>query len=98
MPAAMILGAGRQADRQPPGGDVIDGAPPGVGGGDAVADQPLVQRQIWELGLVGLRIGCLSAGAPGRGLGIEPLARSGRTAGARAVAAGRVPAVVPGGL
>src|SRR4029077_5990585 len=38
------LRPGGQADRQAPGGDVVDGAAPGVGGGDAVADQPLVQR------------------------------------------------------
>jgi hypothetical protein len=29
---------------------VIDRGTPGVGGGDAVADQPLVQLQIRELG------------------------------------------------
>jgi len=50
------LRPGGQADRQPPGGDVIDRSP-GVGGGDAVADQPLVQRQIRELALLGARIG-----------------------------------------
>ena len=38
------LRPGGQPDGQPPGGDVVDGAAPGVGGGDAVADQPLVQR------------------------------------------------------
>ena len=84
------LRPGGQADGQPPGGDVIDSAAPGVGGGDAVADQPLVQRQIRELALLDARMpGRISAGAAGRGLGIEPLARSGR-------AAGRAPAVVPG--
>ena len=41
-----------QDDGQAPGGDVVDGAAPGVGGGDAVADQPLVQLQIRELALV----------------------------------------------
>ena len=51
------LRPGGQADGQPPGGDVVDGAAPGVGGGDAVADQPLVQRQIRELALLGARAG-----------------------------------------
>ena len=37
------LRPGRQPDGQPPGGDVVDGAAPGVGGGDAVADQPFIQ-------------------------------------------------------
>ena len=42
---------------------MIDGAAPGVGGGDAVADQPLVQRQIWELALLDARAG--EASRPG---------------------------------
>ena len=36
---------------------MVNGAAPGVGGGDAVADQPLVQRQIRELALLGARAG-----------------------------------------
>ncbi len=36
------LGAGGQPDGQPPGGDVIDGAVPGVGVGGADVDEPLV--------------------------------------------------------
>ena len=51
------LRPGGQADRQPPGGDVIDRGAPGIGGGDAVADQPLVQRQIRELALLHFRAG-----------------------------------------
>jgi hypothetical protein len=50
------LRPGGQADGQPPGGDMIDGAAAGVGGGDAIADQPLVQRQIRELALLGSRV------------------------------------------
>ena len=72
------LRPGGQADGQPPGGDVIDRAAPGVGGGDAVADQPLVQRQIRELALLGARTG--EASRPGRrdaARAIGPLARSG---------------------
>ena len=60
------LRPGGQADGQPPGGDVIDRAAPGVGGGDAVADQPLVQRQIRELALLDARAGAHLAGAAGR--------------------------------
>src|SRR6266516_6521777 len=37
------LGAGGQPDRQPPGGEVVDGAALGVGGGDAVVNEPFVQ-------------------------------------------------------
>ena len=62
------LRPGGQADGQPPGGDVIDRGAPGVGGGDAVADQPLVQRQIRELALLGARIGVHL----GRGGGTRP--------------------------
>ena len=51
------LRPGRQANRQPTGGDMVDRAAPGVGGGDAVADQPLVQRQIRELALLHFRAG-----------------------------------------
>src|SRR6516225_4002136 len=36
------LGPGGQPDSQPPGGEVIDGSSPAVGGGDAVADEALV--------------------------------------------------------
>ena len=42
-----VLRPGGQPDGQPPGGDVIDGAAPGVGGGGAVVDEPLVQGQLW---------------------------------------------------
>jgi len=45
-----------QADGKAPGGDVVDRAAPG-GGGDAVVDQPLVQRQIRELALLDARAG-----------------------------------------
>jgi hypothetical protein len=51
------LRLGGQADGQSPRCDVIDGTAPGVGGGDAVADQPLVQRQVRELALLSTRIG-----------------------------------------
>ncbi len=46
-----LLRTGGQPDGQPPGGDVVDGAAPGVGG-DAVADQPLVELQVRELALL----------------------------------------------
>ena len=62
------LRPGGQADGQPPGGDVIDSAAPGVGGGDAVADQPLVQLQVRELVLLDARIG----ERLGRGGGTRP--------------------------
>ena len=42
-----VLGPGGQPDGQPPGGDVVDEAVPGVGDGGAVADEPLVQGQLW---------------------------------------------------
>jgi hypothetical protein len=51
------LRPGRQADGQPPGGDMVDGAAPGVGSGDAIVDQPLVQLQIRELALLDARAG-----------------------------------------
>ena len=41
-----VLGAGGQPDGQPPGGDVIDGAVPGVGVGGADVDEPLVLGQV----------------------------------------------------
>ena len=44
-----VLGAGGQPDGQPPGGDVIDGAVPGVGIGGADAYEPLVLRQVQVL-------------------------------------------------
>ena len=47
------LWPGRQPDRQPPGGDVIDWSVPRVGGGDAVADQALVQGQVRERPVLG---------------------------------------------
>src|SRR4029077_19560665 len=40
------LGPGGQPDGQPPGGEVIDSGAPGVGGGDAVTDEPLVQGKV----------------------------------------------------
>jgi hypothetical protein len=86
------LRPGRQADRQPPGGDVIDGAAPGVGGSDAVADQPLVQRQVRELALLGAR----ASGRAGRGRAAGPYARSAWAAGSRTAAAVRGLPVVPG--
>ena len=48
-----VLRPGGQPDRQPSGGDVIDWAVPRVGGGDAVADQPLVQGQVRERPVLG---------------------------------------------
>jgi hypothetical protein len=74
------LRPGRQEDRQPPGGDMVHRSAPGVGGGDAVADQPLVQRQIRELALLHFRAGAhLSrrlarrvATCGGRGCGARP--------------------------
>src|SRR6266566_1996071 len=47
------LRPGGQPDGQPPGGDMVDGAPPAVRGGDAVADEPLVQRQVRERPVLG---------------------------------------------
>ena len=41
-----VLGAGGQPDGQPPGGDVIDGAVPGIGVGGADVDEPLVLGQV----------------------------------------------------
>ena len=41
------LRAGGQPDGQPPGGDMIDWPAPGVSRGGAVADETLVQRQLW---------------------------------------------------
>jgi hypothetical protein len=38
-----VLGAGGEPDGQPPGGDVVDGAVLGVGGGGALVDELLVQ-------------------------------------------------------
>ena len=101
------LRPGGQADGQPPGGDVIDGAAPGVGGGDAVADQPLVQRQVRELALLGARAGedlirwlaGRVATCGGRCCGARPGHRAigavGLSRRGRA-AAGRALAVVPG--
>jgi hypothetical protein len=51
---------------------VVDGAAPGVGGGDAVADQPLVQRQIRELALLNARTGVRLGRSRWSGLAIEP--------------------------
>ena len=72
---------------------MIDGAAPGVGGGDAVADQPLVQRQIRELALLDARTG--SASRPGRRAGARPSAWPVARPGPGG-AAGRALAVVPG--
>ena len=85
------LRPGGQADGQPPGGDVIDRAAPGVGGGDAVVDQPLVQRQIRELALLDARTGRRLG--RGGGPGPRPSVPVERGPGA---AAGRALAVVPG--
>jgi hypothetical protein len=49
------LGAGGQPDGQPPGGEVVDGAALGVGGGDAVVDEPLIQRQVRTRTVLGQR-------------------------------------------
>ena len=75
---------------------MIDGGAPGVGGGDAVADQPLVQLQIRELALFDARAGAQAGRAAGRGLAAGPYARPGWAAGARPAAAGRGLVVVPG--
>ncbi len=37
-----------QPDRQPPGGEVIDGTAPAVSCGDTVVDEALVQWLVWE--------------------------------------------------
>jgi hypothetical protein len=42
------LGPGGQPDGQPPGGDVVDDGAAAVGFGDAVVDEPLVQREVRE--------------------------------------------------
>ena len=91
------LRPGGQPDGQPPGGDVVDGAAPGVGGGDAVADQLLVQRPDPGAGSPRRPApGRISVGAAGRDLVVEPYARSGWATEARAAAAGRARALVPG--
>ena len=91
------LRPGGQADGQPPGGDVIDGAAPGVGGGDAVADQPLVQRQIRELALLDARAGAhLSRWLAGR-VATCGARRCGARPGHRAIGAVRLSRRGPGG-
>ncbi len=81
-----VLGAGGQPDGQPPGGDVIDGAVPGVGVGGADVDEPLVLRQVQ----VWLVAGQLADG-PGQGW----CAAVRRRRGCLAVRRG-VPVVLPG--
>ena len=51
------LGPGGQPDGQPPGGDVVDDGAAAVGGGDAVGDEPLVQRQVRERPVHGQPVG-----------------------------------------
>ena len=46
-----------QPDGQPPGGEVVDGTPLAVGGGDAVADEPLVQGKVREWPILGKPVG-----------------------------------------
>ena len=46
-----------------PGGEVVDGAALGVGGGDAVVDEPFVQGKVWARAVLGQPVG---AGWPGR--------------------------------
>ena len=90
------LRLGGQTDGEAPGGDVIDGASPGVCGGDAVADQPLVQLQIRELALFDARASARVGRAAGRGPAAGPYALPGWAAGARAIVAVRGLALVPG--
>ena len=59
-------GPGGQPDGQPPGGDVVDGGAAAVGGGDAVGDEPLVQRQVRERPVLGQPVGAVLARAPCR--------------------------------
>ena len=61
------LGPGGQPDGQPPGGEVVDGAALGVGGGDAVVDEPLVQGQVRERAVLGQPVGA------GLACGVTPL-------------------------
>ena len=58
-PWAKTGACGRAASQigQPPGGDVVDEACRGVGGGDAVGDEPLVQGQVWERPVLGQPVG-----------------------------------------
>ena len=51
------LGAGGEPDGQPPGGEVVDGAALGVGGGDAVVDEPLVQGKVRARAVLGQPVG-----------------------------------------
>ena len=51
------LGPGGQPDRQPPGGDVVDDGAAAVGFGDAVGDEPLIQRQVWQRPVYGQPVG-----------------------------------------
>ena len=54
-----FLGAGGQPDGQPPGSDVVDDGAAAVGFGDAVGDEPLIQREVWQravLGAAGSRV------------------------------------------
>ena len=57
------LRPGGQPDGQPPGGDMIDGAAPGVGGGDAVVDETLVQGQVGQQSVLGQPAGVSRAAA-----------------------------------
>ena len=47
------LRLGGEPDGQPAGGDVVDDGAAAVGGGDAVADEALVQGQVWQRPVLG---------------------------------------------
>jgi len=51
------LRPGGEPDGQPPGSEVVDGAAAGIGGGDAVVDEPLVEGQVWERSVLGQPVG-----------------------------------------
>jgi len=82
------LRPGGHPDGQPPGGDMIDGATPGVGLGEALADERLVQGQVGQESVLGqpadvsraaaCRSGCRVwlAGQSAASLSGCPLARS----------------------
>jgi hypothetical protein len=51
------LRPGGQPDGQPPGGDVVDNGAAAVSLGDAILDEALVQRQVWQRPGLGQPIG-----------------------------------------
>jgi len=67
-----VVAAGRPGRWQPPGAVLINSAAPGIGGGDAVADQLLAQQQIRKLALLNTRTQAHLGPSSGRSLPIEP--------------------------